>query len=131
MNELGCTTPFDSKDHSNICKDDRSFTAMKNYQNVSQLGLEEGCKFPCNLLKMSIQKNFDEHNEELFILKLGFQKFIKVTNAYYSYQGLELIAEFGGYVGLFLGVSIVSLKDVFKYLINCFFSFGKDGSNCQ
>ena len=39
---------------------------------------------------------------------------IKVTEAYYSYTELELIAEFGGYVGLFLGISVFDINQIFS-----------------
>ena len=37
---------------------------------------------------------------------MNFKRNIKVTEAQYLYSGLSLIAEVGGYVGLFLGVSV-------------------------
>ena len=39
-------------------------------------------------------------------LSMEFPKFVRVSRSTYSYTLLELIAEVGGYVGLFLGVSI-------------------------
>ena len=41
---------------------------------------------------------------------MDFKQYIKVTKAYYSYTELELIAEFGGYVGLFLGISVLDIN---------------------
>ena len=46
---------------------------------------------------------------------LGFDKYIKVIKSKYSYTGLELLAELGGYVGLFLGLSVF---DLFKKICN-------------
>jgi len=37
-------------------------------------------------------------------------------------MGLELLAEFGGYVGLFLGISVFDLKDVFNTVLQSMFS---------
>ena len=42
-------------------------------------------------------------------LKLRFKKFIKVSRSRQAYGSLELLAEVGGYVGLFLGISINQL----------------------
>ena len=39
-------------------------------------------------------------------LKINFEEVIKVTRDYYTYTEISLIAEIGGYVGLFLGVSV-------------------------
>ena len=47
-----------------------------------------------------------------------FEKFIRTTKARYAYQGLEFLAEFGGYVGLFLGISVFHLREVFQTLIH-------------
>ena len=37
---------------------------------------------------------------------------MRITRAYYSYQRINLIAEIGGYVGLFLGVSVIQITNV-------------------
>ena len=50
-------------------------------------------------------------------LDLHFNEFTQVINAHYTYTELELLAEFGGYVGLFLGYSVLNLTDVFYFLI--------------
>ena len=55
-------------------------------------------------------------DEETF--KLDFSQYIKVTEAYYSYTELELIAEFGGYVGLFLGISVFDINRIFSKTFN-------------
>ena len=51
-------------------------------------------------------------------LSLAFHQYIKVTEAYYSYTELELIAEFGGYVGLFLGISVFDINQAFSKALN-------------
>ena len=51
-------------------------------------------------------------------LGFTFNLFTKESIAYLTYTELELIAEFGGYVGLFLGYSVLSLTDVFKKIIH-------------
>ena len=57
------------------------------------------------------------------VLVMIFNKYIRVTNAEYSYTELELLAEFGGYVGLFLGMSVFHLSVMFdkilEYAISC------------
>ena len=50
--------------------------------------------------------------------QLNFGKYIKKTKAKYSYTELELLAEFGGYVGLFLGISVFHLSEVIDKIIN-------------
>ena len=48
---------------------------------------------------------------------MTFNKYIRVTNAEYSYTELELLAEFGGYVGLFLGMSVFHLSVMFDKIL--------------
>ena len=47
-------------------------------------------------------------------LKIETQENIKVVEAHYLYSGLSLIAEIGGYVGLFLGVSVIQINGIIK-----------------
>ena len=42
-------------------------------------------------------------------MRLRFNKYIKVIKSSYAYTELELFAELGGYVGLFLGLSVFDL----------------------
>ena len=49
---------------------------------------------------------------------MKFNKYIEVINAEYSYTELELLAEFGGYVGLFLGMSLFHLADLFDKILD-------------
>ena len=46
-----------------------------------------------------------------------FKENIKVTKAYHIYSGLSLVAEIGGYVGLFLGVSINQITYLFDVFV--------------
>ncbi len=50
-------------------------------------------------------------------LEIYFNEFIKKGTTYYSYSALSLIAEVGGYVGLFLGCAIIQISQVFEYFI--------------
>ena len=53
-------------------------------------------------------------------ITLTFENFIKVTTSNYSYTKLELLAEIGGYVGLFLGISVLNLSDVLDFILRRF-----------
>ena len=50
-------------------------------------------------------------------VEITFKENIKVTSSYYLYSGLSLIAEVGGYVGLFLGVSINQIANFFELIL--------------
>lgn len=48
-------------------------------------------------------------------IRLDFEKTIKVVKSDYSYPSLTMIGEIGGYVGLFLGVSILQVTEIVNY----------------
>ena len=74
------------------------------------------CLYPCTNLKVRMEKiEFAKLNGKTRF-KLIFEQFIRVTSSYVSYTALELIAEVGGYVGLFLGFSILHLTHAFEYV---------------
>ena len=73
------------------------------------------CPYPCTFMKTIFKSKttqFDSNG-----LQLAFNKFVTTTKARYAYRELELLAEFGGYVGLFLGISVFNLKDVFDKMV--------------
>ena len=53
-------------------------------------------------------------------LTLTYKEFIRSAVSSYSYTILELIAEVGGYVGLFLGISINQSIDLISQLVGLF-----------
>ena len=48
---------------------------------------------------------------------ITFEELIKVTTGKYLYSELSLIAEIGGYVGLFLGVSVNQISNFLDFLL--------------
>ena len=65
------------------------------------------CKNPCTfLISRAITTQDASNTIDFGLLILNFKRNIKVTEAQYLYSELSLIAEVGGYVGLFLGVSV-------------------------
>ena len=60
------------------------------------------CSNPCHLIAAHISKIREEIYEykNMTILKLYFEEIIKHTKAYYLYDGMSLISEVGGFIGL-------------------------------
>ena len=76
------------------------------------------CSYPCQFLMNWITTT--SYNDKARRIVLKFDKYIKVTKSTYGYTELELLAELGGYVGLFLGLSVLDLRLVFKKIFNIF-----------
>ena len=128
MEKIGCTSPF-GLDLDNICTEPNKgkeayslFNDMFYKNNVTK-----ECQYPCNFV-LSWMKPIEERKERKldsnstnFIL-LSFEKYIKVTTSTHGYTELELLAELGGYVGLFLGLSVFDLRLVFNKILNIFMS---------
>ena len=123
MERIGCTTPF-GLDLDNICTDqNKSLEAASLFWEFSaDMNEVKECEYPCNFLmnwvtttgyKNKTSSGYDG-------IQLGFDKYIKVTTSTYGYTKLELLAELGGYVGLFLGLSVFDLRLVFKKILNIF-----------
>ena len=124
MMEIGCTTPF-GRNKSNVCNDTKNgLKAAKVSHDLSFVNITEAkrlCPKSCKYQMMifgayKIDKSNDETAKHSY-LTIKFQRFVKLSKSRYSYTILELIAEFGGYVGLFLGLSINQLSKVFERII--------------
>ena len=86
-----------------------------NEQYIDRSHIKE-CPYPCKSTKINMGSKIDFFEEP--VMQFEFNKFIKTTKSRYAYQELELLAEFGGYVGLFLGISVFHLREVFQILIH-------------
>ena len=70
----------------------------------------EECPYPCTFTRTSIRDKNAQYSQGK--TQLVFNNLVKTTQSRYSYRELELLAEFGGYVGLFLGYSVFSITDL-------------------
>ena len=114
MEKANCTWPF-VKNKSHICTEEDS--AKKAWKIGRKGPTKSNCLSPCNYLKaMSIPIRKDMV-EKIQILQFLFPESIRVQRAYYAYSGVSLIAEIGGYVGLFLGWSLYQITDAVEFSI--------------
>ena len=72
---------------------------------------------------IKIMNNKDSEERGLREIEVNFNKYTQVISTSYTYTELELLAEFGGYVGLFLGYSVLNLTDAFNFFMKYFQSF--------
>ena len=69
-----------------------------------------GCSNPCSftsIISLEHEKYLNRFSGYSLVY-LSFEEIIKVTKSYYTYSSLSLFAEISGYIGLFLGMCIVS-----------------------
>ena len=111
LETVGCTTPF-GPNKTKICTDankgkNSSEIYWKFMFDFSKYNYEE-CYYPCSYFvastKQDTRKTYDKSPGSG--IHLSFERLIQETKSYYTYSELSLIAEIGGYVGLFLGISV-------------------------
>ena len=117
MDSFGCTDPY-GFDMENICRNatigSKVYAKMENleYQNYESLN----CSHPCSYFdfKTTVQEEKAHWESGIYIT---LQKAVTVMRSQYSYNELSLVAEIGGYVGLFLGVSVLQISGLVKKTI--------------
>ena len=132
LKEFGCTSPY-GPNKTNICtkKDEgRKANDIVSTDNGNPIG---NCYHPCNFSTIALSdskskikslswrnvvlnKLCNSANLESSLVRLHFKEIIKFTKAYEAYSPLSLIAEIGGYVGLFLGVSVNMVTNLMEFL---------------
>lgn len=119
MEQFGCTTPF-GIDKTQICKEKEMGTkALKLFRSYTKKA-EEHCLKPCRAMQVNAVKiqhlkiNFPENQLEILNSDT-----VKVTETRRLSSILDLLANFGGFLAIFLGVSIFT---IFNYFITLFAS---------
>ena len=110
LETVGCTTPF-GPNKTKICTNEtigsRAYSTYHRFMFTFSEGNYEGCYYPCSYFTISTKHETTyEESPGYSRLILKFEQLIQVTKSHYTYRELSLIAEIGGYVGLFLGTSV-------------------------
>ena len=116
MTKLNCTWPF-HKDKLFTCKNEEVFDMAYKLGKSYQRGKNSTCPNSCTYLKVRYDERIMKNGIAKGELKFNFPTSIKVNQAFYAYKGLSLIAEIGGYVGLFLGWSVYQLTDLMDPMV--------------
>ena len=104
MMEYGCTPPFFGNKEKICTNETISKQVYKYWKNARHY---TNCSDPCRGISASaIHTSKITLKPEDSHVKFLFRNRVKVVKSYYAYSSLSLIAEIGGYFGLFLGVSI-------------------------
>lgn len=109
--ELGCRLPYGSYQGS-FCQDVESANQAKA-KFWSTVTDESKCKIPCKFIisSVSTQSNTKSEDENSTFIFFNFKRQLRRSRSRILYKGLELMAEVGGYLGLFLGLSIYHVGD--------------------
>ena len=124
----GCSIPFYQTSNTKnvrLCQNSTEGAyVMREFTNfVSPENQIKECSYPCTNLMIKKTNTRISDEEGTRELELNFNKFTQVITAQYTYTELELLAEFGGYVGLFLGYSVLNLTDACNFFLKYFQSF--------
>ena len=124
IRELGCTSPF-TQFKDKICHNQTIGLKAQDLLWEYNSSENKTCKFPCKNMVIRYSKEGERHEipeevdgKKVAILILKFEDSVKKIQGYYLYSVLSLIAEIGGYVGLFLGVSFYQITEIFDHFIN-------------
>ena len=103
--------------NSNICTDPSdSALAHQKYKKLME------CLIPCNQIDINIRREDFGHipiNETVPVMSvLAVQRWIKKSEEKLIYTELSLLAEIGGYVGIFLGYSMLNVADNLYNFVN-------------
>lgn len=100
--------------------------AKEIYEN-HRFNYQGKCLMPCSYLTLDaiLMKERDYTKtkpgfKKISYISLRFGDSIKVLKAHFLYSTLSLIAEIGGYVGLFLGLSIYQTSELINYACRTF-----------
>ena len=120
MTKLGCTTPF-GLNKSEICTESNSSSKALKLYDLYLHKPDTVCPELCNFLEVSLRTQLsiksNEDTSGTSYVKFSLKNTIKVTKSHFLYNGLTLMAEIGGYVGLFLGISVVHVNDMVRNVL--------------
>ena len=127
MDLYGCTSPF-GPNKDNICEDMENGTAvMKMYKKIFNDHGSNDCISPCSFVTTRAIKTEDKTQKKVkyngeyvsnSYMVISLKENIKMTEAHMLYSLLSMIAEIGGYVGLFLGVSVKQITVLMELLFD-------------
>ena len=124
VEKYGCTTPF-GLIKENICmgkKNGNSTEVLKMHTKwFDNKNVHDGsdCANPCHIIMTratDVPESKKKINPRTSKIKLEFKYRVKMVKDYHLYSGLSLLAEIGGYFGLFLGVSINQVTDAISIM---------------
>ena len=113
--KFGCTAP-NGLNNSQICTDSIMAKQVEALQFIIESqNKTEVCPLPCKTYVIQLSK-IKETGEFSTRIVLRFSEDVVMTDERFGYEFLSLMAEVGGYVGLFLGVSVNQVSTLIELL---------------
>ena len=121
LENFGCTSPY-GLHKTRICNNATiGEKVMQTYQDAIHTDNYKSCFNPCSYFSISpftpiVRSSL---SNKLAYVNLYFDKdeLVKIYESYYIYSELSLIAEVGGYVGLFLGISVNQVTNLMDFIL--------------
>ena len=120
LESFGCTTPF-GLNKSKICTNATiARDVFETYREAMVSDIYKSCLNPCtffSILPLTPTRapyNPDKAYVEFY---LDENELFKIYESYYIYSEVNLIAEIGGYVGLFLGISVNQVTNLMDLIL--------------
>ena len=112
-----CTTPF-GNNSMKVCTE-KFNDAWQKFATIRKDDYTKSCPQSCKQIILSFARYavYDNPDTKNIWVEITFEKYVKVSQTKEAYSFLSLIAEVGGYVGLFLGISVNQISLIFKSLI--------------
>ena len=122
MKVINCTVPWLPNKKKHICTNtSNAEIAFGIYDNIRKQ-VRKVCPRACKNMYLDIDCETNNTTNPKIEVVLHWNKFVTVSEEYFLNNEMTLLANIGGYLGLTLGISIASLKDVFKLLLESIYS---------
>ena len=105
MELFGCVPPSLGNYGIPIC-------ANSSLYSMPELDMMIDCPASCTVFKMQQRITSYANHDQIASLSIRFPEKTTISTDQYSYTWLNLVAEVGGYVGLFLGYSVYQMTDL-------------------
>ena len=120
--KFGCTTPW-GLNKDKICTNATIGKQVYKMYETTWKNDSKACKVPCKSisikparLKQTPNSSFARKGYTTIVLNMNEK--VLISEEVFLYSGLSLIAEVGGYVGLFLGISINQIANMAEILVD-------------
>ena len=122
MDNLNCSVPWVPQRLGGICNDTKIARQAillyeQNFQNQRKL-CPVSCKFANIQTGQATVQPAPEDMNALGEVHISFRKDVKLTQEYLLFSLDAMIGEIGGFVGLFLGYSLLSLSNVIGFFLD-------------